>query len=420
MRYLSLLLPLLYATNSYALFEAHEWGTFTSLVGSNGISQNGMYHEDEPLPDFVHGFGFVQSMLPPPVDPIPTPVPPHRPCHNKGCFPDEFFTHNVVTQKMETPVIYFYTDAKRSLDVNVKFPEGVVTETFPAPVATFPSSGSIRDAANGDTTFHVDVLPAKTATLPAVDAANIYGHARNVDSNIVQSGGETEKFIFYRGIGRFQPRLGIASHGGNVTLDIARAADIPSALFLVHVDANGDGQLMHVSTYNGHGEVSAQNVAALEEHSDNVRKGIYRGPAMTAHLQDALTQAGLRTDEAAAMLATWERGYLQVPGLRLLYVLPRQETDAVLPLTITPAPERLTRVFVGRIEVLTDKEEHGIVDRVLAEREAFQPSSLGRFAEPMLRRALETYEARENAAGRSPDYLVVALFGRLIRDAAAN
>ena len=31
----------------------HEWGTFTSLVGSNGQAQNGMYHEDEALPDFV-------------------------------------------------------------------------------------------------------------------------------------------------------------------------------------------------------------------------------------------------------------------------------------------------------------------------------------------------------------------------------
>ena len=47
-------------------YEAHEWGTFTSLVGSNGVTQNGMYHEDEHLPDFVHSFGETQFVFTPP------------------------------------------------------------------------------------------------------------------------------------------------------------------------------------------------------------------------------------------------------------------------------------------------------------------------------------------------------------------
>lgn len=45
-----------------ANYTAHEWGTFTSLVGSNGMTQHGLYHEDERLPDFVHQFGETRSL----------------------------------------------------------------------------------------------------------------------------------------------------------------------------------------------------------------------------------------------------------------------------------------------------------------------------------------------------------------------
>ena len=66
---LTLLTSLVGITQPLIAFEAHEWGTFTSLLGSNGKTQNGMYHEDERLPAFVHGFGVTASDLtaPPPL-----------------------------------------------------------------------------------------------------------------------------------------------------------------------------------------------------------------------------------------------------------------------------------------------------------------------------------------------------------------
>jgi len=403
------------APSASAQFEAHEWGTFTSLVGSNGITQNGMYHEDEQLPAFVHGFGVTQRDLPPPL----TPQPPRRPCRSKGCFDDDFFDNNVITQKMETPVIYFYSDQQRSVDVNVRFPEGVVTETFPAPVATSPTSGSIREAANGNTTFRVDVLATKNDSVPFVEPTNIYAHARAVDSNTVRAGREQEKFIFYRGIGRFQPRLGISSRNGGLHLDIERSEDRPSKVFLVHVNEAGHGQMLRVNISKNSASVHPEEIAALRQHEARGQAEILRGEDMSKALVYAVTQAGLKADEASAMIRTWEHGYLQVPGLRLLYVLPRAEVDQVLPLTISPAPEKVERVFVGRIEVLLDTEENATLDRVLLEREAFQPGSLGRFAEPMLRRVLEVYQARETTRGRVPDYQVLQLLNGLIRKAAS-
>jgi hypothetical protein len=408
--FVTLLGTLALAQPTLAAFEAHEWGTFTSLVGSNGISQNGMYHEDEQLPAFVHGFGVTQRDIPPPFN------PPRRPCHNKGCFGDDFFNQNVITQKMETPVIYFYSDQLRSVDVNVRFPEGVVTETFPAPVSTSPTSGSIRDAANGNTTFHVDVLPTKNDPVPFVAGDNIYAHARAVDSNIVRSGREQEKFIFYRGIGRFQPRLGIGSYHGGLGIDLRDTNMHPSAIFLVHVNEQGDGQLTRVVPYYSQAELSSDAVQRLSTHTLSPQPGILRGADMQGAMITALQQSGLNLDEATAMIKTWENGYLKVPGLRFLYVLPRAEVDEVLPLTITPAPDKVVRVFVGRIEVLLDTEEQKILDRVLAEKEAFDPKSLGRFAEPMLRRVLEVFVAQ----GHAPDFGTVHLLNELIRKAAAG
>ena len=32
----------------------HEWGTFLTMNGSDGITLDGMYHEEHALPPFVH------------------------------------------------------------------------------------------------------------------------------------------------------------------------------------------------------------------------------------------------------------------------------------------------------------------------------------------------------------------------------
>ncbi len=70
-------------------------------------------------------------------------------------------------------------------------------------------------------------------------------------------------------------------------------------------------------------------------------------------MQRALVADGLYEDEAAAMLATWERAYSQTPGLRLFFTVPRVWTDHYLWLSISGVPE-LKRVMVGRIELIAD------------------------------------------------------------------
>ena len=74
-------------------------------------------------------------------------------------------------------------------------------------------------------------------------------------------------------------------------------------------------------------------------------------------MHDALVQAGLYPDEATAMLKTWELSYFKSPGLRFFYIVPRAWTDRVLPLTVTGAKADITRVMVGRIELVTDEQK---------------------------------------------------------------
>src|SRR5947209_132420 len=76
----------------------HEWGTFLTMQGSDGVTLDGMYHEEHALPSFVHARSRDQLRIP------------------------------AVSVKGETPVIYFYTDRKLNVSVRVDFPHGVWTQ----------------------------------------------------------------------------------------------------------------------------------------------------------------------------------------------------------------------------------------------------------------------------------------------------
>jgi hypothetical protein len=407
--YLAALLILTTQT-AMAKLEVHEWGTFTSLVGSNGLTQNGMYHEDEKLPDFVHGFGETVS--------TPAPEQPRRDCprNSKSCIGMETITANFISQKMETPVLYFYTDRTQDVEVNVKFPMGAVTETYPGPVATYPTPNDAPVLKNGDTTFRVQVSTEKSANIPAVDPTNIYSHARNVNSNIVRSGNETEKFIFYRGLGSYQPRLQIISVAGSLGLKAPKEF-YPVATFLVNVDDGGYAQMINV------GHVGASSYKFIDENTIYELRtrccfktpDILRGDSVRKALHDSLHLAGLFHDEANAMIDTWEQGYFKVPGLRVLYILSREEVEEVLPLTMSPRPDSLQRAFVGRVEVLLANDEQKILGDVIRLKEQFDVTTLGRFAEPKLRRV---YEIFKQSSGT--DERMERAFKELISKAAAQ
>lgn len=346
----------------------HEWGTFTSVQGADGGTLQGMHHEEESLPAFVSRRRLEA------IKGIPAVGEP-------------------VTQKLETPVIYFYADEAVEVSVDVRFPAGVFGEWYPEATGMTPelSDAPFLDrVAGGGARWDVTLDPALPQELiPYVDPDDIWAPSREVAATPLRFGEQGENFIFYRGIGRFDPPLHVVSASFDQLVARNDYAE-PITAFLIRNHAQG-ASITAMPPLDPGGAVTTLSPPPKErpladadfvEHASRV-------------LAEALTATGLYEDEAWAMVRTWSRSWLQSEGLRLLYLVPRSYTDRLLPISITPAPapKDLVRTLVGRIEILTPEEETDLVEVVRAAADAgrlpqdFDWQRLGRLAEPKLRRA---------------------------------
>jgi hypothetical protein len=93
-----------------------------------------------------------------------------------------------------------------------------------------------------------------------------------------------------------------------------------------------------------------------------------------------LTGLGLYPKEARAMVETWADSWF-TEGSRVLYIVPRATVDSLLPLTITPAPTELQRVFVSRLEVLSPRTKDTL-QHALRAGDSETLTEFGRFLEP--------------------------------------
>src|SRR5688572_14945811 len=156
---------------------AHEWGTFTSIAGEDGRAVQWL---PQAGPTDLPGF----------VDRID--------CSLKGSLPG--------TIRMETPVIYFYAPREMTVHASVTFPQGVITEWFPRPAGT--ADDVINSAFRGHVAWtDVKVQPGVSADFPRDHENNHYYVARNTDAAPLSVGGQAERFLFYRGVGRTQPPI---------------------------------------------------------------------------------------------------------------------------------------------------------------------------------------------------------------------
>jgi hypothetical protein len=101
---------------------------------------------------------------------------------------------------------------------------------------------------------------------------------------------------------------------------------------------------------------------------------------------DMLIAQGLYQDEAQAMFETWRDSWFE-EGSRLLYIVPRQFVDSVLPLSISPAPAQTVRVFVGRLELITPATQRA-VEQALATHDRATLAKYNRFLVPIIERII--------------------------------
>src|SRR2546422_7956982 len=92
-------------------YATHEWGTFTSVQGADGVLVEWNPLETTRLPRFVYDWN--------------KPGLNRLPAGALGPGSKSVF---VTLQRMETPVIYFYSDKEQPVDVTVRFPQGLITE----------------------------------------------------------------------------------------------------------------------------------------------------------------------------------------------------------------------------------------------------------------------------------------------------
>jgi hypothetical protein len=292
------------------------------------------------------------------------------------------------TVRMETPVMYFYSSRELDAHVKVTFPQGLITEWYPqAEYEVFQKSrqdGSmhrLESNLNGvDTSLrsltgaiewqNVKVQPGTAPALPIESDPSRYYAARATDSAPVVVGDQHEKFLFYRGVGRFPvPLSGRVSGYGKILVENRSHEAVPKVILF---ETRG-------------GRMGYRNVGAVEDAVALESPSLDGSLSQLRHEMEAtLVAQGLFPKEAQAMLETWRDSWFE-DGARLIYILPSHAVDTILPLQIEPAPSETVRVFVGRIELVTPETKRS-VESAIAMSDWSTVDRYSRFLDPILKR----------------------------------
>ena len=318
-------------------FIVHEWGTFTSVAGADGRAVQWLpLNGQQDLPCFVE-----RSAI-------------------------NLKVSTAGTVRMETPVLYFYSPRQAEASVHVGFPQGLITEWYPH--ATVPQP---RSSIDGSIAWPiVAIQPGAPSAFPTETAASHYYAARQTDADPVRVGAKPEKFLFYRGVGQFQPPLSAIARGdGAVVLERSGGAPLGDVVLF----ENRGGAM----TFAVH-HLAAASATLPRPSLDDASS------APVTELKQILTANGLYAREAQAMVDTWKDSWFE-EGARLLYIVPRASVDALLPLTITPKPGSTTRVFVGRMELMTPVTLRDVGAAISSGNQAVM-RKYGRFLAPIAER----------------------------------
>jgi hypothetical protein len=328
----------------------HEWGTFTSIAGTNGQAV-----EWSPLTGSTDLPGFVEH------------------------FRNAAFKLGLRgTMRMETPVLYFYSAKETAVSVKVSFAKGVITEWYPHASAVEPRQnlydGSLYHSfAGGSIAWDsVTLTPETRAAFPQESSDNHYYSARMTSSTPLHvnapAGEQQEKFLFYRGVSTFSlPVSAMLSGNGAARIENRNEQAIPNTILF---ERRGDK-----IGYRLGGPLND----TLDLDSPELTGSI---DDLARELEGLLVAQGLYQDEAHAMIETWRGSWFE-EGCRLLYLVPAGLVNRILPLAIRPVPAQTARVFVGRLELVTPATQRA-VQTAFAAHDRATLEKYSRFLEPIL------------------------------------
>jgi hypothetical protein len=340
---------------AYSGLVAHEWGTFTSVAGADGqeVEWRPLTGSTD-LPSFVEHFrniGFKLGL--------------------RG------------TVRMETPVLYFYSARAETVSVNVRFAQGVITEWYPhasrvVPAAALYDASLYQAHVDGSIAWDaVALAPSQTADLPNDQRASHYYAARQTTSTPLRvktpAGDQYEKFLFYRGVAAFSVPISAKLEADNkLSVQNRSSHPIPNTIL-----------------FERHGERAGFRINGVLPKEASLDPPVLNATvdSLARDLEGILIAQGLYQNEAQAMVETWRDSWFE-EGARLLYIVPPEFVNTVVPLTIRPAPMQTTRVFVGRLELITPVTTTA-VERAFAEHDSATLAKYARFLEPILEAMIE-------------------------------
>lgn len=342
----------------------HEWGSVMVLANHDGATIGHLGDDFSDLPPFVYTWEKHMQDQP------------------------------MVIRK---PILYFYTKRDHQLlgQVAIHAPHGLFTQWYPKVTSVQPSFyGQIPShvpVSNGN--IHWSGVKLQTheqadANLPTVDAEHPWWHiARDVDAATVTVNGESEKFLFYRGVHKFGSEVSIrgSEAEGRYELHNTSKHAIRNAVVMRITD----------------GRAIFRVVPRLEP-DQRVTVPITGEGAMTsdqalARFTEQLEADGLFPKEAGVVRRIWGKFFFKREGVRLLYVMPEQRADEMLRLNIHPRPADVVRTLIVQVECVTEKmtrritkliDQLGHQDYKVREQAQRQLERLDRFAEAMLRKAV--------------------------------
>jgi hypothetical protein len=335
----------------------HEWGTFTSLQDEAGRTLGGINTDDEPVPAFCHDVAWSLVAR-------PSELPPVADKGASRCHPD-------VTMRLETPVLYFHpppgAPTPLTASVNVAFRGGWLTQFYPAAeTAGLSSSDALNENSTGSLTWN-DLQIGITAKGPET-GERVWTAPRAVQSaSVSATNGESEQFLFYRGVGHVACPLQVTRTADLKTLECRSQVETALSscppmpvqhLWLASFRADG------ACAFRALPPIALNAKSAIEKQPAAFSTPAGFGPSeysaanldrLRWDMRSALQEEGLFPDEADALLNTWELSYFKSAGLRLFFMVPRAWTDWYLPLSVS-VPCEVKRAMVGRLELVTPEQ----------------------------------------------------------------
>ena len=342
----------------------HEWGTFTTVAGEDGRAIEWLpLGGPTDLPCFVEHF---QN----------NPRVKILTGQTAALDYETARAHLWGKVRMETPVLYFYAPKEMSANVRVGFPRGLMTEWYPHATVTQPNVNALtlRDPDHASVIEWPDVRIAPNArpVFPVGSGSSHYYAARETDAAPVLVNRQRERFLFYRGVASFDVPLAATALAGGAIRLINRGPDDIPAVVLFEKRGSKLG-------YRIHGALRGETTLAAPALRGDL-------PALRGELEVMLVAAGLFPREARAMIATWGDSWFE-EGTRVFYIVPPRAVDAILPLRIDPKPASVTRVFVGRMEVITPALQRS-VERAIYASNGVALERYARFLGPITDRIL--------------------------------